>query len=313
VSSSETNMHLTIAGTGAMACLFGARLAPVARVTLTGSWADGIAAIRDSGIAVEGCQERTVTRVAAVAWGAPIEPADLVLVLVKAWQTEEVARHLERLLKPGAVALTLQNGLGNLEALGPRACLGVTYEGATLLGPGRVQPGGTGPTWIAGPEWTVHLLQRAGMVAEQVGPERVDSLLWGKLVVNCGINALTAILGDRNGELLRRQDAVLLMQRAAVECAAVAEARGISLQFPDPAEKAREVALLTAGNRSSMLQDVLRGAPTEIEAINGAVARWGERLGVPTPVNEVLYRLVRALVGMPSAAPGTGVRNPCER
>jgi 2-dehydropantoate 2-reductase len=106
---------------------------------------------------------------------------------------------------------------------------------------------------------------------------------------------------------------VLLMQRAAVECAAVAEARGISLQFPDPAEKAREVALLTAGNRSSMLQDVLRGAPTEIEAINGAVARWGERLGVPTPVNEVLYRLVRALAGMPSAAPGTGVRNPCER
>jgi 2-dehydropantoate 2-reductase len=306
MSSSETNMHLTIAGTGAMACLFGARLAPVARVTLTGSWMDGIAAIRDSGIVVERFHERTIARVAAVAWGTPIEPADLVLVLVKSWQTDEVARHLERLLKPTGVALTLQNGLGNLETLGPRACLGVTYEGATLLGPGRVQPGGTGSTWIAGPEWIARLLRQAGMATEQAVPEQVDSLLWGKLVVNCGINALTAILRDRNGELLQRQDAVVLMQRAAVECAAVAEARGISLQFPDPAAKAREVALLTAGNRSSMLQDVLRGAPTEIEAINGAVAHWGERLGVPTPVNEILYRLVCSLAGIPSAEPATG-------
>lgn len=307
MSSSETNVHLTIVGTGAMACLFGARLAPVARVTLTGSWMDGIAAIRASGIVVEGFHERTAARVAAVAWGTPTEPADLVLVLVKAWQTDEVARHLERLLKPGGAALTLQNGLGNLEALGPRACLGVTYEGATLLGPARVQPGGTGPTWIGGPEWIVRLFQRAGMAAEQVRPEQVDSLLWGKLVVNCGINALTAILRGRNGELLRRRDAVVLMQRAAMECAAVAEARGIPLPFPDPAERAREVARLTAGNRSSMLQDVLRGAPTEIEAINGAVARWGKRLGVPTPVNEVLCRLVRALAWTPPAAPGAGV------
>jgi 2-dehydropantoate 2-reductase len=289
-------MKLTIVGTGAMACLFGARLARAAQVTLIGSWTDGIAAIRESGIVVEDSGERTTACVAAAAWNEAIEPADLALVLVKAWQTEEAARRIPRLLKPAGVALTLQNGLGNLELLGPSACLGVTYQGATLLGPGRVQPGGTGSTWIAGPEWIAELFRRAGIPAQGAGPAHIDSLLWGKLVVNCGINALTAILRVANGELLHRPDARFLMQCAALECADVAGAKGVSLPFMDPAEKVCEVARMTAGNCSSMLQDVLRGAPTECEAINGGVVRWAERLGVPVPVNEVLCRLVRASV-----------------
>jgi 2-dehydropantoate 2-reductase len=307
VSAPETNLKLTIVGTGAMACLFGARLAPVARVTLTGSWMEGLAAIRQSGIVVEEYPERRVVRAQAVAWGSAAEPADLALILVKAWQTEEVARHLSRLLKPEGVALTLQNGLGNLEALGPRACLGVTYRGATLLGPGRVQPGGSGPTWIAGPDWIVTLFRYAGLEAEMGEPGKVEGQLWGKLAANCGINALTALLRVVNGELLHRPDATLLMRRAATECAAVAGAKGVSLPFADPAERVCEVARMTAVNRSSMLQDVLRGAPTECDAINGAVMRWGACLGVPTPVNEILFRLVRALAGTPPAAPDEGV------
>ncbi len=294
MSSRESHIHVTIVGTGAMACLFGAQLASVAQITLTGSWVDGIAALRTLGIRVEASQESGSVTVAAVPWGDAIEPADMVLVLVKAWQTEEVARHLQRLLKPGGTALTLQNGLGNLEALGPGATLGVTYQGATLLGPGRVQPGGSGATWIAAPERIVQLFQHAGMPAERGDPEQLDGLLWGKLVVNCAINPLTALLRIRNGELLDRPDTRILMEQAARECAAVASARGITLPFPDPVEKVCEVAHQTAANRSSMLQDVMRGAPTECDAINGAVVRWGEHLGVPTPVNETLYRLVRA-------------------
>lgn len=166
-----------------------------------------------------------------------------------------------------------------------------------------MQPGGTGLTWIAGPEWIVQLFRRAGMAAEQGGPGQVNGLLWGKLVVNCGINPLTAILRAPNGELLRRPDAMFLMQCAALECADVAGAKGVTLPFLDPADKVCEVARLTATNRSSMLQDVLRGAPTECEAINGAVVRWGERLGVSTPVNEVLLRLVRASTSAPPSAP----------
>jgi 2-dehydropantoate 2-reductase len=290
-------MQLTLLGTGAMACLFGARLAGVAETTLVGAWAEGLAAIEERGIVVEESSGASSTvRVRAARLGASVDPADLVLVLVKAWQTEKVAPHLVSLLKPDGVALTLQNGLGNLEKLGPRAHLGVTTVGATLLGPGRVRPGGAGPIHVAGPEWVVELFRRAGFEAHRVDTAQVDSLVWGKLVVNCGINALTALLRVPNGELLDRPDAALLMERAATECAAVARAQGIALPFPDPVARVREVAQKTAVNRSSMFQDILRGAPTEIEAINGAVAREGERLGVPTPVNETLWRLVRAIV-----------------
>jgi 2-dehydropantoate 2-reductase len=91
------------------------------------------------------------------------------------------------------------------------------------------------------------------------------------------------------------------MARAALECAAVAAARGIRLPFADPVEHAREVARLTAANRSSMLQDVLRGAPTECDAIYGAVVREGERLGVPVPVNAELWRRLRRAAPEPEA------------
>src|SRR5512135_1026272 len=150
-----------------MACLLGARLSSVARITLTGTWSEGIEAIRRDGIVVEESGRRAVTRAAAVLWGERIEPADLVLVLVKAWQTERVARRLQSLLKPAGVALTLQHGLGNLEALGPRSYMGVTYLGATQLGPGRVRAGGTGPTWISGPGWVADLFRHAGLPTEQ--------------------------------------------------------------------------------------------------------------------------------------------------
>ena len=113
--------------------------------------------------------------------------------------------------------------------------------------------------------------------------------------MNAGINALTAILRDRpNGRLLERPEALTLLEAAANEVASVARAKGIELPFPDAAAEARRVARATASNLSSMLQDVLRGAPTEIDAINGAVVREGARLGVPTPANETLLRLLAA-------------------
>ena len=255
-------MRIAILGTGAMGCLFGARLAAVADVTLVGSWAEGLAAIEEGGIVVEDSGGASAVRVRVAHLGADLAPADLILVLVKAWQTDSLARHISHLRSPTGIALTLQNGIGNLEKLGPRAHLGVTTQGATLLGPGRVRPGGAGPTHIAGPEWVVEVFQRAGFEAHQTDAAQVDGLVWGKLVVNCGINALTALLRIPNGELLNRPDAALLMERAATECAAVARAKGIALPCPDPTARVREVAQKTAGNRSSMFQDILRGAPT---------------------------------------------------
>jgi 2-dehydropantoate 2-reductase len=199
------------------------------------------------------------------------------------------------------VALSLQNGLGNLErmreALGDRAALGVTTTGATLLGPGRVRVGGRGAIHLVpSPELApiIQLLQRAGFQVEAA--EDLEAMLWGKLVVNAAINPLTGLLGIPNGELLERPDACSLMRALAEETAQVGRARGVALAMQDPYQVACEVAERTADNHSSMLQDVQRGAPTEIDAICGAIAREGERLNVPTPVNRTLWHLVRGLV-----------------
>ena len=245
-SHKKTQLQLTVVGTGAMACLLGAGLASVAETTLTGSWADGIDAIRARGIVVGDPPDCISVPVCAALWGSAIPRADLALILVKSWRTPEIARRLDGLLKPDGIALTLQNGLGNREVLGARACMGVTYLGATLLGPGHVRPGGPGPTWIAGPPWVADLFRQAGIEAELRATAELDALAWGKLAVNCGINAVTALLRVPNGELLRRPDATWLIEQAALECAQVACAQGIQMPFADAAAKAREVAGLTA-------------------------------------------------------------------
>lgn len=299
----RARLQLHIVGTGAMACLFGARLAPVAEVTLIGTWPAGLAALRQHGIRV-GDGASVPVRVASPTEALP--RADVVVVLVKAWQTAALAAHLPAWLRPDGLALTLQNGLGNwetlTEALGAeRAWPGITTQGATLLGPAHVREGGRGVTHLPDHprlQPLADILRVAGFDIAQSPIANLHSLLWGKLLVNCGINALTALLRVPNGELLKRPDAAYLMERAAEECAAVAQASNILLPFADPNERTRSVAQATAGNHSSMFQDILRGAPTEVDAINGAVTRIGVQRGVPTPVNETLWRLVRALTAL---------------
>lgn len=282
-------MHLTLLGTGAMACLFGAKLSRAATVTLVGTWPAGLVALQTRGIELDG----QLYPVSAARLGEAVAPADLVLVLVKAWQTERLAPYLPALLKPEGLVLSLQNGVGHLEKLGPRAHGGVVIGGATLLGPGRARSGGAEPVvHLAAPAWVVELFQRAGF--ETYPADNLDSLIWSKLVVNCGLNPLTALLRVPNGELLNRPAAAQLLEQAACECAAVARALGLTLPFADPAAHVRAVAQRTAANHSSMFQDIQRGAPTEIDALTGAVVETGQRLGVPTPVNAVLWKLVKA-------------------
>ncbi len=285
-----------------MAGLFGGRLASHADVTLLGSWTEGLDAVRERGIRLQENGEAKKVEVKATDDPSECLGVNSALVLVKSWQTEMAATMLGNCLAADGVALTLQNGLGNIEvleaAIGPeRAALGVTTTGATLLGPGTVRAGGLGPTYVAPHprlEPLVELLETSGF--EVHAASDLMSLLWGKLVVNTGINALTALLEVRNGELLESSHARSLMNAAALETAQVAEAQGIKLPYDDPAQEVEGVARRTAENDSSMLQDIRRGAPTEVDAINGAVVREGERLGVPTPVNRSLWDLVRAKV-----------------
>lgn len=293
---------ITIVGTGAMASLFASRLAPVAPVQILGTWGEAITAMNAAGVVLENESGRRAAKVRATADPRDCAGSQFAVVLVKAWQTARAAEQIKSALAPSGLALTLQNGIGNYEALASalgadRAALGITTQGATLIAPGRVREGGRGPIYLADHPRAAELIEafRAAGFEVHTTPD-VTSLAWGKLAINAAINALTAILRVPNGELLRRPEALALMDSAARETAQVAAAKGIALPFADPAARAREVAQATAANRSSMLQDVLRGAPTEIEAINGAVAREGARLGAPTPTNEILWRLVRAMV-----------------
>jgi 2-dehydropantoate 2-reductase len=245
-------------------------------------------------------------RVPASSDAGQFAPAAAVLLLVKSWQTERAARMAAAVLAPDGLAVTLQNGLGNLQKLaervGPeRAVAGVTTQGAALLAPGHVRYGGGGDTHLALRERTRGRLQQVAELFETAGfptllTGALDGLLWGKLAVSAGINALTALLGIPNGELLARPDASELMLAAARETESVAAALGIELSS-EAAERVRAVAESTAGNHSSMLQDMRRGAPTEIEAINCAIAREAARQGVPAPVNDLLCKLVRAARG----------------
>ena len=300
---------ILILGTGAMASLFAARLAAAGtRVTMLGTWTSGLNALTTHGVRVvqpDGTEQCYPVHPTASA--SDCEGALLALVLVKSWQTDRAARQLAGCLSSDGLALTLQNGLGNRETLASilgatRVALGVTTTGATLMGPGRVRPGGEGVISLGAAsirgaqprlDALVDLLQHAGFAVETVA--NADALLWSKLAVNAAINPLTALLQCPNGELLFRPSARTLMAAAARETAAVAAALGLALTYPDPVAAVEAVALRTAVNHSSMLQDVLRSAPTEIDAICGAIAAIGEQRGVPTPVNRTLWHLVRAV------------------
>ena len=300
-------MELLIIGAGAMGGLFGALLAPHAAVSLLTTNQEHAAVMGGHGLTLvdlDGATRRVPVRVLT-------DPqdygrrADLVLVCTKTRATAQAAATARDLLAADGLALTLQNGLGNLEQLvaavgAQRAAAGVTSQAATLLAPGRVRHAGSGPTVLGIPRGREEAITAVAGLFTRAGLETrisddVDSLLWSKLIVNVGINALTALLRVPNGVLAQTPECDLLMARAVAEAVAVARALSIGLDGERQLERVREVCLRTADNRASMLQDILRGRPTEIDAINGAVVARGRAAGVDTPVNLLLTQLVQAL------------------
>lgn len=298
--------HIAIVGAGAMGSLFGGLLAAVTKVTLLDPWADHVAAIQKEQLRIttlDGNELRV--SVAATTDPGEVPAADLAIIFVKSHATEQASRWAARFLKANGLALTLQNGVGNAEVMAAvlgeeRVVAGVTAHGATLLGPGRVRHAGRGSTHIATRPAIAGSLADIARTFEQAGLEvqlsdNLDSLVWGKLIVNVGINALTAILRVPNGQLVESPAASTLMTKAVEEAIAVCRAKGISLPYDDPLERVKQVARATATNRSSMLQDVLRGVPTEIRVINGAIVREGKEIDIPTPTNQFILAVVQAI------------------
>jgi 2-dehydropantoate 2-reductase len=310
-------MEIAVVGPGALGCAVAARLWLAGRkVCLVDYRPQRAAALRHRGIIFREPQGPAQTLAVPVVLPSALQPVEVVILTVKSHQTRDAAAFLPRFLAPQGVVLTLQNGLGNVETLarvlGPERLLaGVSILGITRVGEGEVVLAGLGPTWIGAPPGSqvsgdkirrlAETFRQAGLPCEV--REDIEAALWEKLLVNVGINPLTALLRVRNGGLLELRPAWDLAVTAAAEARRVAAAAGLSLTV-DPETRLREVCTATSANRSSMLQDILAGRRTEIDALNGEVVRRGAALGIPTPVNACLTALIKALEALAASDAG---------
>ncbi len=232
---------------------------------------------------------------------------DVVLVLVKTYQTTTVIDSLKDLCGKKTAVITLQNGIGSadiLETVVPRSnlILGVTMHGANRVEENTVVHAGKGQTFLgmvdsdAEPLETAvefaKLLNRCGFETNFV--KDIYPIIWKKLLVNVGINALTALTMLRNGQILKYSNLTKIQEMAVREAYNVMQKKGIDvgLDLKGVYDLVRKVSMDTAENISSMLQDRLKKTRTEIDFINGAIVRIGRELGIETPVNETLYALV---------------------
>jgi len=298
-------MRFLVVGPGAMGCLFAGRLKMAGHETVLLDYHPERAnLLNSSGIRIEGIGGESTVPVPVIT-GEPAGTPDTVLVCVKAGKTRTAVETLADHLPEKAHVLTLQNGLGNMDVLREifgehRVLGGITAEGATLLGPGHIRHAGRGDTIIGPPGpfpesvgEIVAAFKSAGFSARAV--KNIDAMIWGKLIVNVGINAVTAITRLRNGRLPELSGTLQVMKEAVGEAERVAGALGIQLPYPDPFDKVIEVCRATAGNVASMLQDILNRRKTEVDYINGAIVKQGKATGVPTPVNSTITSLVEAL------------------
>ena len=301
-------MRIAIVGAGAMGYLFTYLLSreEKAEVWILDNRPERTEKVRQEGLQVEGVSGEHLLHPNITVDPATIGIVDLVILCVKGPATYEASLNAKPLFGPDTPILTLQNGLGNMEeierALGTgRALGGTSAMGATVLAPNRIRHAGWGENVIGEPDGTrseraeriLSLFQDCGLEASFT--DNLTGLLWSKLIINVGINALTALSRVHNGQLLNFEGTRRTMDKAVKEATQVAAALNIRLLYDNPVEKVASVCQATAGNIASMLQDVLKEKKTEIDQINGAVIREAAKLNIPTPVNETLRDLVKAL------------------
>jgi 2-dehydropantoate 2-reductase len=283
-----------------MGTLFGFHLAQTCDVTVLDSNPQICAAIAKSGLAIN--DERT-RRVAVAKRPHDLFGSQVLFLFVKAVDTLHALRPFAGELDPVTPIVSLQNGVGNEDAIRTAlggavpVILGITTESAVTTAPGRVHRSGRGNTILgstspASSRSIADLLNASGLQAAVVYDIRPH--LWGKLVANCAINALSALLDCNAGVIPKDANAARLAEALAEEAAAVAAALKINLPFVNPWQYVTDVIAVGADARSSMAFDLASGHPSEIDHINGAIVAFGHRAGVPTPYNEAMLRLIKA-------------------
>ena len=308
-------LRFAVMGAGSVGCYFGALLARAGHaVTLIGRQAHVQA------VTAHGLRLQTATHDERIPANASTEPsavsgADVVLLCVKSTDTEAAARQITPHQAPGALVLTLQNGVDNDERV--RAVLGpaqpvaaaVVYVATAMAGPGHVRHFGRGDLLIAPSPISERLARELGAagVPTQVSAN-VRGALWAKLVINCAYNALSAITQRPYGWLVQQDGASAVIADLVAECLAVAQADGVRLDG-DIHAGVRDIAQSMPAQLSSTAQDLARGRPSEIEHLNGYVVRRGAALGVATPVNQALLVLVRMAEAARATAPAPARQN----
>lgn len=306
-------LNVLVMGAGAVGTAVGGFLAQDGhRVTLVGR-DPHMAAIRQGGLRIEGIWGRhSIAGLRALTGigDVPRERFDLVLITTKSYDTGDAATQVLPLLSLDSLVISLQNGLGNVETIsavvGPDRAVG----GRLIFGIEIPEPGAARITvyadkvMLGSPTHRVELSRlegvaaaftRAGIPTEAT--LAIDQFIWGKVLYNCSLNPLSALLEVNYGELLEHEETRRIMTDAIEEIFAVAGARSVPLAWRTPVEY-RDLLFGrlipdTYAHHASMLQDVTRGKRTEIDALNGAIVRLGLEAGVPAPVNRVLTDMVK--------------------
>ena len=310
-------MKILIVGPGALGCLLAGYLTKSGQdVWLLDKHAQRAEKIKHSGINIEGINNNHNIKVNITSKIDDIKKPDLILICVKSYDTESAAKSIKHLVGEAAYVITLQNGLGNIETIAEIAgennvIGGVISHGSTLLGDGHVKHCGKGETIIGrfqpsgrtkAKQWKIprRALEDIADILKDAGfptkvSDKIKDIMWSKLIINAGINAITAITRLKNGQIIEHEGAKQVLKQAVLEASKVARRKKIQLDYSDPVKKVESVCAATKDNISSMLQDVLKKQKTEVDYINGAIVREGEDLGILTPVNSVLADLVKTI------------------
>ena len=294
---------IAVVGAGAVGGYFGGMLARAgAPVTMIGRLAF-VESVKKSGLQLDTVQFRETVYPEASTEIAAAAGAEVFLFCVKTTDTASTAKGLAPHISPGAIVVSLQNGVNNAEEIrasaGIDALPAVVYVAVAMSSPACVKHLGRGDL-VVGPKNTrteriANLFQQAKVPCRI--SENIEGELWTKLIWNCALNAISALGRATYGEIFASTDARRIIERLVEEVLAVARAKGIhppGLEDPKAAlAGALKIAEQMSGTRSSTAQDMARGKRTEIDSLNGYVARLGEHLGVATPVNHALYTLVK--------------------
>ena len=301
-------MKIAVVGAGAMGSLFGAMLAEAGNeVWLYDVWVEHVQTINKDGLRIEREGQTRTLSIEATTDPEQIGQAELVIIFVKSTHTASAADTARKLAGSDGVVMTLQNGMGNADILSEvidpeRVLAGTTSHGATLLGPGSIRHAGVGATTIGAWAETEQGRERARKLSDfftKIGIETeavddVRSVLWNKLLINIGINAITALTAIKNGRILDLEITRELSRNAVEEAMKIAGKMNIKVR-EDAVDHVYAVAEATAVNRSSMGQDVDNKRQTEIATINGFIVHQAKRLGMQAPVNETLTALIQTL------------------